>query len=41
MANLQLFYKLSDEKGNLYTHDKDILDHCTDYYSELYNTRNP
>ena len=34
-------YKLSDEKGNCYTHDKDILDHCTDYYAELYKTRNP
>ena len=34
-------YKLSDEKGNCYTHNKDILDHCTDYYSELYKTRNP
>ena len=34
-------YKQSDEKGNCYTHDKDILDHCTDYYSELYKTRNP
>ena len=34
-------YKLCDKKGNCHTHDKDISNHCTKYYSELYKIRNP
>ena len=33
--------KLSDEKGNHYTNDEEILDHCTDYYSDLYDSKFP
>ena len=33
--------KLSDEQGTQYTQDKDILNHCATYYTDLYNSRKP
>ena len=33
--------QLSDEQGTLYTQDKEILNHCAAYYTNLYNSRKP